>query len=113
MTIEGKKTALMMLHSPESWLKSGEINGHGVQQRVALTAEEHKEEMLLMGLRLPEGIPRTRFKAQLGQQPEQLFPEKKLVMLAEEGLIGLDNAHLYATRKGMKLLNMIVKELLV
>lgn len=109
VTIEGNKTAMMMQHNPENWLKSVSAKGHGLQQNEVLNEEEHKEEMLLMGLRLKEGIPRTRFS----RPPEQIFPTEKLALLQQEGLLVLDNKRLYATRQGMKVLNGLVKELLV
>ncbi len=112
LTLAGKKTALMMLHQPEGWQKAVETQGHGLQQQEALTPDEHKEEMLLMGLRLKDGIPRSQFDRQLGKQPEQLFAAAILKLLQEEGLIGLDNHRLYATRKGMKLLNSVVREII-
>lgn len=113
LRVEGVKMALMMQHNPENWLKSVEAQGQGLQQREALTVEECKEEMLLMGLRLHEGIPRARFMAITGQQPEALFAPEKLQLLAQEGLLVLDKERLYVTRKGMPLLNAIVKTLLV
>ena len=41
---------------PERWLEAVERDGHGLVVDEALTLEEAADEMLLMGLRLREGV---------------------------------------------------------
>ena len=42
---------------PERWLAKVEASGHGLVTDEVLTLEEAADEMLLMGLRLREGVP--------------------------------------------------------
>ncbi|MBV9250864.1 MAG: coproporphyrinogen III oxidase [Acetobacteraceae bacterium] len=49
--------------APEPWAERVEQLGHGTVEQTALTPEEKSREMLLMGLRLSEGIDPVRFLA--------------------------------------------------
>jgi oxygen-independent coproporphyrinogen-3 oxidase len=46
--------------SPERWLERVETAGHGATETEALSSEQRADEMLLMGLRLDEGIDLDR-----------------------------------------------------
>ena len=52
--------------APETWAQRVEVVGHGSGEDVAVTREERAREMLLMGLRLAEGISAVRFQARTG-----------------------------------------------
>jgi putative oxygen-independent coproporphyrinogen III oxidase len=103
--------ALMMLHSPEGWLKSVETHGHGIQQHTALSACEIKEEMLLMGMRLTKGISRECFLRHTGSTPEDILPSAALKRLTEHGLIALDADGMRALPSGLPVLNAIISQL--
>ena len=49
--------------APEPWAERVERDGHGTVEEVALEPIERAREMLLMGLRLTEGIDPRRFVA--------------------------------------------------
>jgi oxygen-independent coproporphyrinogen-3 oxidase len=49
--------------APEAWAERVEREGHGIVETMALEPNERAREMLLMGLRLTEGIDPARFKA--------------------------------------------------
>lgn len=57
---DGARLATNTLKSPEAWLAAVEAHGHGFAETARLSAEEMADEMLLMGLRIGEGIDLDR-----------------------------------------------------
>ena len=66
VTIDGQLRATRRHRAPEPWADRVERDGHGSTAETLLTAEEKAQEMLLMGLRLTEGIDIGRFKSRTG-----------------------------------------------
>ncbi|EJF76104.1 radical SAM family heme chaperone HemW [Bartonella birtlesii] len=93
---------------PEHWLELVETTGHGCVETEHLTREQQANEMLLMGLRLCEGLNLTRYTT---LNPKGL-PMEKLIDLQQQGLVEmLGNQRLKATNKGRILLNHIINQL--
>jgi oxygen-independent coproporphyrinogen-3 oxidase len=64
--------------------------------------------MLLMGLRIDEGIDLNRYDALLGKSMDQ----NKITAMADLGLVEMrGNARLAATLAGRRLLNAVIAEL--
>jgi oxygen-independent coproporphyrinogen-3 oxidase len=108
----GTRHAISAERNPERWLKQVERDGHGRVEAVPLTAAEATDEMLLMGLRLTEGVDLDRVVGQGGVRPAPAA----IAELAELGLIeavpGPVGAwRLCATDKGRFVLNEIVLRL--
>lgn len=108
----GTRHAISAERNPERWLKLVERDGHGRVEAVPLTASEATDEMLLMGLRLTEGVNLDRLVGQGGVRPAPAA----IAELAELGLIeavpGPVGAwRLCATDKGRFVLNEIVLRL--
>ncbi|MGB8842906.1 MAG: radical SAM family heme chaperone HemW [Aliidongia sp.] len=112
VTLDGVKHATRQKKAPESWLAAVEEAGHGTEETTPLTAAQRGEEMVMMGLRLSEGIPRDRFRAELGNEPEALFDPSGLERLIEGGFVTLDNERLTATAAGRQRLNAVLAMLL-
>ena len=94
---------------PERWLEMVEADGTGVVEEERLTAEQQGDEMLMMGLRLNEGIDVQRYERMAGRT----FDPRRLAVLQEEGMIEpIGNSRLRATPKGMILLDAVLVELL-
>ncbi|MCE3233074.1 MAG: hemN [Rickettsiaceae bacterium] len=110
VTINDKKTALMMIHSPEGWLKSVQDNKHAIQTETELSPEEILDELVMMGLRIKDGISRDNFKNVTGFS----FEEKlhNLDYLQNAGMIVVDDKGLRATKKGRIMVNAITGKLL-
>jgi oxygen-independent coproporphyrinogen-3 oxidase len=68
--------------------------------------------MVMMGLRLTEGIAREAFQAELGAGPEALLPQDRLERLIAEGYLELDAAGLAATAAGRQRLDALLGYLL-
>lgn len=92
--------------SPEEWLKRVEADGHGIFSDETLSAAEQADEMLLMGLRLTEGVDLARH-ARLGGR---IDPER-LATLQAEGLVAFKDGRLRATAAGFPVLNAVIATL--
>jgi putative oxygen-independent coproporphyrinogen III oxidase len=75
--------------SPERWLANVEQQGHGIVDTEDLSPSARADEMLLMGLRLGEGVDLDRLAAVGGLTPDAI----KLADLASQGLIEHCSAH--------------------
>ncbi|AIL64952.1 Oxygen-independent coproporphyrinogen-III oxidase [Rickettsiales bacterium Ac37b] len=104
--INGK--AIMMTHSPENWLNQVLEQGHGIQSLAELTILEQLDEMLLMGLRLYEGIKLREFQDRFSKNISQLLNQNILDYLCDEHLLHIDQTHIRATSKGLLLLDRII-----
>ncbi len=63
------RTATVAERHPESWAANVEEAGHGFTEMTELTRAEQADEMLLMGLRLSEGIDLAQLAELGGAQP--------------------------------------------
>ncbi|WP_332119225.1 radical SAM family heme chaperone HemW [Azorhizobium caulinodans] len=100
----GERRATYTERHPEGWLKAVEANGHGIVSEEVLTAAEQADEMLLMGLRLAEGVDLARHAA-LGGAP---IDPARISMLADEGLVRLDGTRLKVLPPGFPVLNAVI-----
>jgi putative oxygen-independent coproporphyrinogen III oxidase len=112
LTLSGDKVATRQLRAPETWLAAVEQHGHGTQERVPVAAEERLEEMLMMGLRLAEGIPRGRFRREADAEPEAVLDAGRIARLVDGGFLTLDDERLAATPAGRQRLNALLAALL-
>ena len=69
LIINGLRHATSTERNPERWLASVEAQGHGLIETSALSAAEQTDEVLLMGLRLEEGLDLERLAAIGGSRP--------------------------------------------
>ena len=112
LTRGATKLATRQHRVPERWLGAVEESGHGTAERVELGRDERLAEMLLMGLRLAEGVPRDRFRRELGAEPEAVLEAAALAELAEGGFLTLDDHRLKATDAGRRRLDGVLRALL-
>jgi len=102
------RAVTIMEKNPERWLARVEACGSGIVEEESLTAAEQADEMLLMGLRLAEGLDLRRYE-QLAGRP---IAAEKLADLQKLGLVAMrGNMFLGATAKGRLVLNSIITEL--
>jgi coproporphyrinogen III oxidase-like Fe-S oxidoreductase len=98
--------------SPERWLDAVQQFGHGVEEELTLTTPERAEEIILMGLRLREGINLAHQRTDVASYLTTLWADGRLDMLVREGLIEASPAHIRATPRGMLVLNKVIEALL-
>jgi oxygen-independent coproporphyrinogen-3 oxidase len=106
----GTRYALSALRDPAAWAVAVEREGHGLEAQEALTRREEAEELLLMGLRLEEGVSLDRLTALTGYRiaPDAIAP------LADAGLLQWaagGRQVLKATSEGRLVLNSLIAEL--
>lgn len=93
---------------PERWLEQVENQGHGIVEQEHLTLVEQADEMLLMGMRLFEGLDLARYENLAGHG----LNSQTITELQQQGLIEtLGNTQLRATVKGRIVLNHIISAL--
>ncbi len=100
--------ATAALKSPEAWLERVEAWGDGLEIDELLNQEEESDEMLLMGLRLTEGIDLARFQRIAGKP----IDPARLSDLIAHGMIEYPTPdRLRATRAGSMVLDAVVADL--
>jgi putative oxygen-independent coproporphyrinogen III oxidase len=107
----GAKFATRQYRLPEKWLAAVETEGTGLEETAEIDRETSIEEMLMMGLRLVEGVPRERLEQILGRDAETVLG-RNLAPLIEGGLLTLDTERLAATAAGRLRLNAVLAALL-
>ena len=100
--------ALAAERAPEVWLEKVEAWGDGLVVDDVLTSEEEGDEMLLMGLRLVEGIDLDRYCRLAGRE---LDPARLDDLLAHGMVERAGGGRLRATRAGFYVLDAVVADL--
>ena len=112
LTKDFRTEALHQIHAPERWLQKTEDGGHGTAKRRPLSLKIRAEEILMMGLRLKEGISRDRFAAITGDGLDQAVDRDGLGRMVEGGFLEADAAGLRVTEAGRLCLNEVLRQLL-
>jgi oxygen-independent coproporphyrinogen-3 oxidase len=73
--------------APEIWADRVERHAHGTTEETPLPPAERAREMLLMGLRLTEGIDETRFAARTGVALDEAIDQETLRQAIDEGYL--------------------------
>ena len=110
-TRDDVKYATTQARLPERWLAAVEKAGTGIEEMVPIDRDSAVEEMLMMGLRLTEGVARAWLERAAGQNAEALFGDK-LAPLVEGGFLTLDSDRLAVTAAGRQRLNAVLAALL-
>ncbi len=105
---DGARVATATEKHPERWLLQVESRGHGLIVDETLSREEQADELLLMGLRLTEGIDPARFAATAGRP----LDASRIADLCAQHLIEIDGrGRLRVTPAGFPLLDAVVADL--
>ena len=111
LTMGDVKYATRQARLPERWLAAVEKGCTGIEEMVPIDRDSAVEEMLMMGLRLTEGVVRARLERAAGRSLETLFGDN-LAPLVEGGFLALDRDRLAATAAGRQRLNAVLAALL-
>jgi putative oxygen-independent coproporphyrinogen III oxidase len=108
LEIDGARLATATEKHPERWLLRVESRGNGLVVEETLSREEQADELLLMGLRLTEGIDPARFAATAGRP----LDAGRIADLRMQRLIEIDGCgRLRVTPAGFPLLDAVVADL--
>jgi oxygen-independent coproporphyrinogen-3 oxidase len=111
LTLGGVNHATRQHRAPERWLAAVETTGSGREEIAAIDRDAVIAEMLMMGLRLAEGIARSRLEQAANRDVEALFADA-LPRLVEGGFLNLDADRLAATAAGRQRLDAVLAALL-
>ncbi len=99
VTVDGALLATRRHRAPEPWAALVERQGHGGTEEPVPPAERARE-MLLMGLRLSEGVDAARFAARTGLPLADALDAAMVEAAREEGYLLWDGHTLRATQEG-------------
>jgi putative oxygen-independent coproporphyrinogen III oxidase len=99
--------ATMTERHPEKWLALVEQNGHGRVVDDPLRQSEQADELLLMGLRLSEGIDLARYATLAGRD----LDPARIAALEAEGMVEVGSGRLRVTSGGFAVLDAVVADL--
>lgn len=110
--LDGRRHATARIARPEAWIEAVSRQGHGSESESAIDADDRARELLMMGLRLKEGIALSAFEAETGRPLTAWLERQSLQPLLDEGLLVLDAERLRASARGLPVLNGILAALL-
>ncbi len=99
--------------APEPWAERVERDGHGTVEEAPLNPTDRAREMLLMGLRLSEGIDPARFAARTGVALDQAVDASVLRQALAEGYLDWRRGSLVATPAGRLRLDALLAAMVV
>ncbi|MGV6810824.1 MAG: radical SAM family heme chaperone HemW [Brevirhabdus sp.] len=94
--------------APSLWLNAVERMGSGESSRVALSPREQVEELVMMGLRVSDGVSLDR----VSKIDDSVINANNIRYLSDIGLVDIRDHRLVATDAGRPVLNGILRQLL-
>ena len=107
LTRNGQRQATEALRMPNAWLNAAEA-GQTEVPRETLSTSDQAKELVMMGLRLREGIDMHRFTDLAGQN----ISPHRIAELVDLGMVTINDRILAATDTGFPVLNAVIAELL-
>jgi putative oxygen-independent coproporphyrinogen III oxidase len=112
VTLNGAVRATRRHRAPEPWADRVERDGHGSSGEDILDPEARAQEMLLMGLRLSEGIDAARFRLRTGLALHDAVDPDTLRRAIEAHYLTFDEVTLAATPAGRLRLDALLPALI-
>ncbi len=100
ISVGGALLATRRHRAPEPWAERVEAQGHGTTHEEPVVPGDRAREMLLMGLRLAEGIDEARFAARTGIALDDAIDAGVLAQAIEAGYVARDGGRLRALPEG-------------
>lgn len=100
LSVDGALIATRRHRAPEPWAERVERDGHGTVEETPVASQERAREMLLMGLRLGEGIDPARFAERTGIALLEAVQPGTLQACLEEDYLVWRDGRLVATPEG-------------
>ncbi|MCI0430964.1 MAG: radical SAM family heme chaperone HemW [Rhodospirillales bacterium] len=112
LSLGGRKLAFRQHRAPEAWLAQVEARGHATRAEPGIGPEERFAELVMMGLRLSEGVWRERIEEETGAPLERWVDGAALRRLVRGGFLTVDEKRIVATRSGRQRLDTVLAALL-
>ena len=113
LTLDGRVVATRRHRAPEPWAERVMRQGHGSTAEEELSPRDRGREMLLMGLRLSEGIDPARVPGRTGLPLDALLDADVLQQAEEAGYLERTPGRLRATAEGRLRLDALLAALVV
>ncbi len=107
LTLNGKRTATECFSNPKRWL-DGALTGQTEKTRESLALDDQASELLLMGLRLKEGVDPNRFLQLSGRH----IDKSAISELEELNLLKSTEQRIIVSDQGFMVLNGVLRRLL-
>jgi oxygen-independent coproporphyrinogen-3 oxidase len=113
LVLAGRRHELASERNPEAWLEAVEAGGHAFRVMTELSLDEQADEMLLMGLRIAEGLDLGRLERRTGRAVATRAVDDLLAagMIEVRAKSAGRPARIAATRAGRMVLNAVVERL--
>jgi len=111
LQLNNQMVATHQIHNPENWLKAIDGRGFGTAKRRVLDRAVRAEELLIMGLRLVQGIDLKSIEQITGINLLDHVNKDQLLILQGYGFMRSSTTHLVATPKGLMQLNSVIAKL--
>jgi len=108
ISAEGKRLATRTLRMPGAWIEAVERGGHGLEAVEEIAPAEQGDEMMLMGLRLEEGVSLARYARLTGKG----IAASRIDNLIGDGLLMRDGDLIRTTAQGRLVLDALLARLL-
>lgn len=105
-------TATRQHRAPDIWLKRVEENGHATQESTPLDPDTRAEELVMMGLRLVNGINADTFATIAGRPLWDVLDAHGIDRMVEGGFLERNATGIKASPAGMLVLNALTAEIL-
>ena len=113
ITVDRQTCATEQNKKPETWLKAVRNKGHATKVMEPLDKKMMAEEMIMMGLRLVQGIEYQEFKTRIGAPIEDFIAVDQWDLLKSQGFFSEEFPdRLQLSEKGRPLLNQILGRIL-
>ncbi|MDG6095480.1 radical SAM family heme chaperone HemW [Acetobacter sp. AN02] len=113
LTLDGQRIATRRHRAPEIWAERVEGGADTRAEETALTQEEQAREMLLMGLRLKDGVRADSFRQTTGLDLSGAVAPDALALFVSEGWIVYDEEGLRTTSHGRLILEALLSRLIL
>ncbi|MBI5163916.1 MAG: coproporphyrinogen III oxidase [Magnetospirillum sp.] len=104
--------AFRQRRGPEAWLARVEADGHGTRERERLDAATRAEELVMLGLRLRDGLDCATFAAAAGRPLWQVLDADGVQRMVDGGFLERNDAGIRATAAGRLVLNALTAAVL-
>ena len=101
-----------MLHQPSAWVNAAIEKGVAIQKIEKVSQQELLEELILMGLRLKNGIDNQVFYKHFSKNISEIFELEKLQNLIKNNLIIISQDNIKITNQGLILANSIIEKVI-
>ncbi len=111
ITLDGNLVATRRHRAPEPWADRVEHQGHGSTAEERISPHDRAREMLLMGLRLTEGVDAARFAARTGIALADALDPGVLDQALDAGYVTQADGRLAATLDGRLRLDALLAQM--